>query len=117
MLFRGRLGLRGEHVDVKAAMQTFESAAAHSGQGAADAMCALARLYEDGVPGVVERDLFRAVALYNASALAGNASAQFTMGVLYSHGLFRVPHDDKLATLNLYLAAIGGSATASLALG
>jgi TPR repeat protein len=39
---------------------------------------------------LVRPDIQAAVDLYNRSAALGNASAQFTMGVLYAHGLFGV---------------------------
>ena len=66
---------------------------------------------------VVPVDMAAAVRLYAEAARLGNASAQFTMGVLHAHGLFGVPDDDALSMLNLYWAATGGSVEAALALG
>jgi hypothetical protein len=77
---------------------------------------ALGKLFEDGATGVVERDFAKAVSMYNASAAKGNATAQFTMGVLYAHGVLGVPYDEARALLHYYVASMGGSHEAQLAL-
>ena len=74
-------------------------------------------MLENGVPGVVDVDLPAAVAAYNRSASMGNATAQFTLGVLHAHGLFGVRYDEPTALLNYYFAALGGNAAAQVALG
>ena len=79
--------------------------------------CALAMLYESGVPTVLDQDLTAAAAMYNRSAALGNATAQFTMGVLFAHGVLGVPQDDTQALLHYYFASLGGSAAAQVALG
>ena len=66
---------------------------------------------------VVPVDMAAAVRWYSKAASLGNASAQFTMGVLHRHGLFGVPADEALGMLYLYWAATGGSSEAALALG
>lgn len=104
-------------MDMAAAVSNYVEASQLSGSGAAAAACALATLYEEGVPGVLTQDMFEAARLYNASAAGGNATAQFTMAVLHSYGLFGVPHDDTLATVYYYFAAVGGVPEASLVLG
>jgi hypothetical protein len=40
------------------------------------------------------QNVSRAVAMYRSAAALGNASAQFTLGVLYAHGLFGLPLDE-----------------------
>ena len=111
------LGTNGHPVDLAAAVSNYVAASELAGPAAADAACALAMMYEAGVPGVITQDMFRAAALYNVSAGGGNATARFTMGVLHAYGLFGVPRDDLLATLNYYFAAMGGLPEANIALG
>ena len=107
----------GDTSDAATAAALLRDAAALQGSGASAAKCALARLHEDGVPGAVAMNLSHAVQLYNESASLGNATAQFTMGVLHTHGLFGVPKNDALAVLYYHFAALGGSPEAQLALG
>ena len=52
--------------------------------GEADAMFALATLYQDGKG--VKKDLQKAVSLYESSAKKGLAAAQFNLGVMYANG-------------------------------
>lgn len=66
-----RMGLESGASDVAGAIRLYREAAALGGPGAGDALCALAILHEEGVPGVLERDLPTAMALYNQSAAAG----------------------------------------------
>lgn len=66
---------------------------------------------------LVPPNMTAAVALYNASATWGNATAQMTMATLYATGLYGVPHDDARALLFEYFAATGGNVEAVLALG
>jgi TPR repeat protein len=66
---------------------------------------------------VVEPNMGRSVRLFSAAAAMGNATAQFTVGVLYSQGLFGFPVDERRAVTHLFFAHQAGSTEASAALG
>lgn len=106
--------------DVAKAVDLYEAASATAPESppAAQALAALAELYESGSPdGTVSVDLVRAVQLYNSSALLGNPSAQFVMGVLHAHGLYGVPLNEALAVVHYRYAAVNGDVRAQMALG
>ena len=117
MYVGNRLGTGPEGVDIQGAVSKYVEASKLSGSGAASALCALAALHEEGVPGVLSRNSLEAARLYNASAALGNATAQFMMGVLHSYGLLGVPYDELQATLYYFLAAVGGNPMANVVLG
>lgn len=105
-------------MDIDRAISLYEQAAeADALNIAAAALNKLARIYETGVPGVLPIDLARAVHLHNISSMLGNPSSQFTMGVLYSNGLFGVQQDDAAAMLHFYFSSLGGYTEGAMALG
>jgi hypothetical protein len=107
----------GQGVDLRGALAKYEEASRLGGTAGAAALCALAQLHEQGVANILPRNLFIAAELYNASAAAGNATAQFTMGVFHSYGLFGASKSDLLANLYYYMSSMGGYGPASTALG
>ena len=64
----------------------------------------------------IQSDIFEAARLYQLAASYGNASAQFTVGVMHVHGLFGVEQSETLALLNFYYAALNGNEEAQVAL-
>ncbi|TYZ69265.1 hypothetical protein PybrP1_000638 [[Pythium] brassicae (nom. inval.)] len=58
-----------------------------------------------------------ALRLFARAADAGNAHAQFHVGVAQSYGLWGVPRDEPAALLSYYFAALGENTAAALALG
>jgi hypothetical protein len=112
-----RNGVPGAGSDMRGALAKYEEASRLGGVAGAAALCALAQLHEHGIPNILPRNLFVAAELYNASAAAGNATAQFTMGVFHSYGLFGASKSDLLANLYYYMSSMGGYGPASTALG
>jgi TPR repeat protein len=66
---------------------------------------------------VVAYNMSCAVEWYTAAAGLGNASAQFVMGVLHTHGLFGVRPSAPAALAQWVFGALGGSLEAVTALG
>lgn len=69
----------------------------------------LAGPLEDGFAAYARRDYATALRIWRPLALAGNASAQTNLGVVYAKG---VPKDDQQAYFWLLLASVGGDADA-----
>lgn len=73
--------------------------------------------YSDAALGAWRVNGSLALRLFARAADAGNAHAQFHVGVAQSYGLWGVPRDEPAALVNYYFAALSENTAATLALG
>lgn len=85
-----------------------------AGEGNADAMYLLARRYQQGRE--TDRDMDKALALYNRAAEKGHAEALYTLALMYKKGNW-VKKDNKIAQSLFFAAAKKGHAKAQFKMG